>query len=74
MTFEVKSVSDRNFLKLGIVLILAGIVFSAILYFINAPWWIAFRAGLGLGVFIVVVHYVAVFMKAQKDKRTGDKS
>ncbi len=68
MAFKVTSFSDPNFLKLGIFCIATGCILAAILMVIDAPWWVALRGGLGIGLLIVIAHYAAVYHKKQGKK------
>lgn len=68
MTYKIDSFSDKNFLKLGLFCIAAGILLSVILFVANAPWWIGFRGGLGLGLCIILAHYTAIFFNKRRSK------
>jgi len=56
---KIESFSDPNFLKLGIICILIAIVIFILSYLFHFPGIIALRGGGGLGVIIIITHYIS---------------
>lgn len=55
---KISSFSDPNFLKLGLILTIAGVIVAIGGFLFDYPWWIGFRGGLALGPLVIIVYFV----------------
>lgn len=60
---KIESFADPNFLKFGFVALALGILVFILSFVFHFDPIIALRAGGGLGIMIIVIHYIAKFSK-----------